>query len=318
MTKIVSFTRVLNEDDIIEAFVRHHAAHLDEMLFLDNGSTDRGVEILRALRDEGFPLKLFRNHAVSFDEIAVNSWGYQAASQVMGADWVVFLDADEFIATPDSLPLLTMLPQDQLAVSVPLVHYGQVGAEDEDEPVVPWRLRWRKVAPSGVNKVMARAKLPTLLAGAGNHAVFVNGKELEAPPLPGVSLAHYPRRNGWQAAQKWAAGRLKALASGAPGAFYSGHYVTPFEILRDQPEMFLLNEDFFAREFDKSSATEDPLAYLGGVLAYYQPSDPRLKALSGFLHLAEKLAIQHGKLLDESPQARSLVEGWNARRDFLF
>ena len=101
MTKIVSFTRVLNEDDIIEAFVRHHAAHVDEMLFLDNGSTDRTAEILKALQEEGFPLKLFRNYAVSFDEIAINSWGYQIASQVLGADWVVFLDADEFIATPE-------------------------------------------------------------------------------------------------------------------------------------------------------------------------------------------------------------------------
>ncbi|HTQ70762.1 MAG TPA: glycosyltransferase family 2 protein [Acidocella sp.] len=316
--KIVSFTRVLNEDDIIEAFVRHNAAHIDEMLFLDNGSTDRTIEILKALRDEGFPLKLFRNYAVSFDEIAINSWGYQAASQVMGADWVVFLDADEFIATPDSLPLLTLLPGQGRALSVPLVNYGQVGGESMDEPVVPWRLRWHKSAPTGVHKVMAQARIPNLLVGAGNHAVFVQGQEVPAPALPGVSLAHYPRRTGWQAMQKWAAGRLKALASGAPGQFYSGHYVFPFETLRDRPWEFLLNEDFLARDFDRSTATEAPLAYLGGPLAYYQPSDPRMKALSSFLHFTEQLAMQHGRLMDESPQMRALVEGWNARRDFLF
>ncbi len=318
MTKIVSFTRVLNEDDIIEAFVRHHATHVDEMLFLDNGSTDRTIEILKALHDEGFPLKLFRNYAVSFDEIAINSWGYQAASQVLGADWVVFLDADEFIATPDSVPLLTLLPEDERAVSVPLVNYGQVGGENMDEPVVPWRLRWHKSAPTRVFKVMARARIPNLLVGAGNHGVFVKALEVPAPSLPGASLAHYPRRTGWQAMQKWAAGRLKALASGAPGEFYSEHYVSPFETLRDKPWELLLNEGFLVQEFDKSLATEAPLAYLGGPLAYYRPSDPRLKALSSFLHFTEQLARQHGRLLDESPQARALVEGWNARRDFLF
>lgn len=236
----------------------------------------------------------------------------------MGADWVVFLDADEFIATPDSLPLLTLLPEGERALSMPLVNYGQVGGENMDEPVVPWRLRWRKAAPTGMNKVMARARLPNLLVGAGNHAVFVKGQEMQAAALPGVSLAHYPRRSGWQVMQKWAAGRLKALASGAPGAFYSGHYVSPFETLRDKPWELLLNEGFLEQEFDKSLAIEAPLAYLGGRLSYYQPSDQRMKALSSFLHFTEQLARQHGRLLDESREATTLVEGWNAKRDFLF
>ena len=214
--------------------------------------------------------------------------------------------------------MLTLLPEDERAISVPLVNYGQVGGENMDEPVVPWRLRWHKTAPTGVNKVMAPARIANLLVGAGNHAVFLKGEELPAPALPGVRLAHYPRRNGWQAMQKWAAGRLKALSSGAPGQFYSGHYVSPFETLRDKPWELLLNEGFLEQEFDKSLATEAPLAYLGGPLAYYQPSDPRMKALSSFLHFSEQLARQHGRLMDESPQARALVEGGNARRDFLF
>ena len=318
MTKIVSFTRVLNEDDIIEAFVRHHAGHVDEMLFLDNGSTDRTLEILKALREEGFLLKVFRNHAVSFDEIAINSWGYRAASQLLGADWVAFLDADEFIATPDSAPLLTLLPETLPAVSAKLVNYGQVGGEDVDEPVIPWRLRWRYAGEINVRKVMAKAGIPGLVVGLGNQGVFAGGKELPAPPLEGVSLAHYPRRDGWQLMQKWAAGRLKALASGAPGEFYSGHYTGPYERLRDRPWEFMLNAEFLAKDFDKSVAMEAPLAYLGGPLAYYQPSDPRMKALSGFLNMTEQLARQHGRLLDESPEARVLVEAWNAKRDFLF
>ena len=318
MTKIVSFTRVLNEDDIIEAFVRHHAGHVDEMLFLDNGSTDRTLEILQALREEGFPLKVFRNHAVSFDEIAVNSWGYLAASQLLGADWVALLDADEFIATPDSAPLSTLLPPDALAVSMQLVNYGQVGGENPAEPVIPWRLRWRYAGETNVDKVIVRGSLPGLVAGAGNHGVFINGQPVPAPRLDGVWLAHYPRRSGWQVMQKWAAGRLKALAAGAAAEHFSEHYASPFETLRDKPWELLLNPGFLEQEFDKSLVVEAPLAYLGGDLAYYEPSDPRMKALSNFLHYTEQLARQHGRLLDESPEARALVEAWNTRRDFLF
>lgn len=318
MTKIVSFTRILNEDDIIEAFVRHHAGHVDEMLFLDNGSTDRTLEILQALREEGFPLKVFRNHAVSFDEIAINSWGYLAASQLMGASWLAFLDADEFGSTLDSAPLVTLLPKSGPVVGVKLVNYGQVGDENMDEPVIPWRLRWRYAGETNVTKIIVKARVPGLVIGAGNHGAFIGAQQLPALPLEDVCLAHYPRRNGWQVMQKWAAGRLKALATGTPGENFSGHYTGPFERMRDRPWEFLLSEDFFAGDFDKSVATEAPLTYLGGPLAYYQPSDPRMKAVSAFLHMTEQLARQHGRLLDESPEARVLVEVWNARRDYLF
>ena len=43
-----------------------------------------------------------------------------------------------------------------------------------------------------------------------------------------------------------------------------------------------------------------------------------MKALSAFLHMTERLVRQHGRLLDESPEAHTLVEAWNARRDHLF
>jgi hypothetical protein len=39
----VSVTRVLNEDDVVEAFVRHSCAHVDHMLLADGrGGSDAG------------------------------------------------------------------------------------------------------------------------------------------------------------------------------------------------------------------------------------------------------------------------------------
>jgi hypothetical protein len=63
LAKIVSVTRILNEDDIVEAFVRHNAVHADHMLFLDDSSIDRTLEILQTLQVEGFPLTVFQNFA---------------------------------------------------------------------------------------------------------------------------------------------------------------------------------------------------------------------------------------------------------------
>lgn len=44
--KIVSITMVKNEVDIIESFVRYHLKIFDEMIILDNGSTDETVNII--------------------------------------------------------------------------------------------------------------------------------------------------------------------------------------------------------------------------------------------------------------------------------
>jgi len=317
VSKIVSVTRILNEDDIVEAFVRHNAVHVDHMLFLDNGSTDRTLEILRALQAEGFPLTVFQSFAISFDEIATNSWSYQVASQILGAGWVVYLDADEFIATPDSMPLEGLLPPAHNAVTAQLVNYVQTREDNADEPVVPWRQRWRQPGETGVVKLMLRANLPQVMVDAGNHGAFSNGQKLPAVPLAGVTLAHYPRRNGWQIVQKMCAGWLKAVAAGRNGMQHSRHYLSPFETIRDKPDEVFFG-DYFKFELSRLHAVEEPLAYLGGPLVYWQKTDPAMKAAQIFLHFAERLALQHGRLIDEATPARALVDSWNAKREFLF
>ena len=320
MLKLVSVTRILNEDDIAEAFVRHNARHVDHMLFLDNGSTDLTLEILRALQAEGVPLTVVQTHSISFDEIAINSWGYQAASQLFGADWVVFIDADEFIATENSAPLATLLSVNEPAITAELVNYGQTELDDPKELIVPLRLRHRWAGDTNVDKLILRAGLPGVAIGAGNHGAFAGGKVLPARRHAQINFAHYPRRSGWQILQKMAAGWLKALAAGRPAveAGYSEHYRSPFETMRDKPGELLYNSSYFAREFGLDQAIEAPLDYLGGALRYTQPADPAMKAAHMFLCFTERLAAQHGRLLDESPHARALVESWNAKRDFLF
>jgi hypothetical protein len=61
---LVGITRVLNEDDIVEAFVRHHATMVDHHVFVDNGSTDETIAILRALKDEGLNISVFHMNLV--------------------------------------------------------------------------------------------------------------------------------------------------------------------------------------------------------------------------------------------------------------
>src|ERR1700743_614604 len=96
---LIGITKVLNEDDIVEAFIRHHATMVDHHLILDNGSTDETLSILKALKDEGLNLSVFQNRCTFFNEAAYNTELFKHARNVLGADWAIFLDTDEFIDT---------------------------------------------------------------------------------------------------------------------------------------------------------------------------------------------------------------------------
>ena len=110
----------------------------------------------------------------------------------------------------------------------------------------------------------------------------------------------------------------------APGGAPAGWDVSEFpdvaaleECLRDRPAD-VLQSDYFKFDFKRADAIEAPLAYLGGPLLYWQKSDPAIKAAQSFLRFAERLALQHGRLIDEVPPARTAVDAWNAKRDFVF
>ena len=47
--KIVAISMVRNEADVIEAFVRHHAGLVDELIVVDHRSIDGTDELLREL-----------------------------------------------------------------------------------------------------------------------------------------------------------------------------------------------------------------------------------------------------------------------------
>ena len=91
--RLVAVSRVFNEDDIVEAFVRHHAALFDGHVLLDGGSNDRTRAILRALRGS-MPnrIELVEANAPTFCETLHNTFLYRRAVDAHRADWVCFLD----------------------------------------------------------------------------------------------------------------------------------------------------------------------------------------------------------------------------------
>jgi glycosyltransferase involved in cell wall biosynthesis len=89
---ILGIAVVRDEDDLICEWVDHHESLLDGLIVIDDGSTDRTVPLLGMMRDYGAPLRLYRK-----ESSALHSAAMTAAMHENGADWYVFLDADEFL-----------------------------------------------------------------------------------------------------------------------------------------------------------------------------------------------------------------------------
>lgn len=324
--KIVAVTRVLNEDDILEAFARHHAAHVDHHIFLDNGSSDRSLAILRSLHDIGFPITLLRSRAVIFNETGYNAFLLRYAVQQFEADWVLFLDCDEFLDLRDSEASLRehlrLVPPEIMALKLELANYHQSPSDSSDEMLVPRRLTQRDRTGTGVHKVVVRGSLSgqPAVVSAGNHEVLLNGEPVPSRVEAQIRLAHYFRRSAWQVITKTLTGRLKVLAAGQQELQHNtaSHYVDFFETMRDAPERLLADENFMRGPVQGLDLVTDPIAYNGGMLTFTQRSDDRLKAIRNLMHLAEALAAQHGRLMDGNEAIRAQVDRWNATVERFF
>ncbi len=310
--RIVAATRVRNEDDIIEAQIRHHAALVDAHLLLDNGSTDATQAILAALRDEGLALHVISDGTAHFADAQHNTRLYRHACTALGADWVVFLDADEFIDPRGFASLAQVLAgigTEHPSVGMQLRNYDAGAPEGAGERNVLRRLTRRGSAPTDVWKVIVRGRTDpgAIEVDHGNHQIFVDGAV--RPPLrqDAIVLGHYPNRSPFHWAGKATIGWLKVLAAGERlwGGGTSGHYAPFIRQFKADPRGWLAGAG--AAPAADPALIDDPLPYLGAPLRYTGAADYAARALSQTLAAAEEIAIAHGRMIEagEPPKPRT-------------
>jgi hypothetical protein len=313
--KLVAVTRIMNEDDIVEAFIRHHAGRVDHHLLLDNGSIDRTIEILQALKSEGLEITVLQNKGVFFNERFYNTQLFLFAAREFAADWVLFLDTDEFIddrKTPNGLhKYFETVPPDVNCLSLTSVQYFDTGHNLQDL-LVPRRVRHREAQTGAVvTKVCIRGRLAGYVEiDAGQHSAIMHGKNLPTKAAETLFLAHYFRRGPYHLIWKSVLGRLKVLAAGKQELLQNRatHYTPIFEVLRDAPERLLLDAAWKSPPHDPQTLTDDPIHYTGGDLRYTQVSDDQMKAIRILLSYADGLATQFGSLMDTNEGVRLQVE----------
>ncbi|HTU53655.1 MAG TPA: glycosyltransferase family 2 protein [Acetobacteraceae bacterium] len=319
--RLVAVSCVLNEDDIIEAFVRHHAPFVDHHVLLDNGSIDRTVAILKKLAEAGLPITVFSNRAPIFAETGFNTFLYRYALEEQRADAVLFLDADEFLDLRRFGSTLggrlAELPPDAGGLRLPMINYHATAADNSNELTVVRRIRLRDPMPGDVSKILLRRLLPSwgVVVDAGNHKATFNGKEAFCVPDKRVVLAHFSDRSRWRWLARVAIGQIKVRASAQQERSQNRgvHYRSTYEIMRDAPHRLGITRNFGALPPPQKEWVDDPIAYRGGVLSFTERSDERLKALRSAIAVVEALADQHARLIDANHAVRLQVEQWAAQ-----
>lgn len=185
---------VKDEADIIETTVRHLAWHVDEILVLDNMSSDGTTDILHWLGSE-LPLFVIPDNERGHYQGRKTSWLAKLALDRRHR-WVVPCDADEFWFTSDGRPLrdwLDGIGREHQFVKASILNHVCTALDDPDEPNPVRRIGWRQRTPLDIRwgKVACRTR-PDLEIHDGNHSASTHGVGTTGN---GLEIRHFPYRS---------------------------------------------------------------------------------------------------------------------------
>jgi len=206
--KLISVSVVRNEEDIIEAFVRYHCSILDRMVIVDHGSTDETKTILEKLLQEGLPLNVHHDDRYEHDQSAmITEWACDTVLRY-APDWVLPLDADEFLRPTDREKVRDAFAAFDNGTPIKIIPYTYVLANEHkgNEASIFKRMTKRRKTESPLS---ARVMIPSGLLEnddsvrikQGNHALEKDGLEISAQECD-LTIAHFPYRSPGQLLRK--------------------------------------------------------------------------------------------------------------------
>lgn len=217
-----------NEEDIVEASIRHNLRSLDALTVVDHGSDDATPDILAALVREGLPLDVRRDESLELRQTEITT-AHVRRLLGDGADLCVPVDADEFLRMPSraTFERVVAAADPELHLAMPWLTY--LVPPDDSGDIIARLARARRVNRErhGLAKVVVRRSLldtPLATIGEGNHEVrsHEGGERIAHEALPGevAALAHVPVRSAAQWTAKVAVSTLAyRLANRDDGSF---------------------------------------------------------------------------------------------------
>lgn len=196
---------VKNECDIIELFIRQNAHFCDHIYILNHHSTDGTVQIIENLRALGLPVSVENIEEVKFDQAQFITRKVREIARTGDHDYIIPLDADEFLAEPQAQSLAELL-----ASEVSLSGWARIDwitfcpiRSDYFLHDAPLAACFRSRTIEGPNKkiILGRDFAKDCNVANGNHKA--RNPSLSSPPaqLP-YQLQHVPVRSSAQIVRK--------------------------------------------------------------------------------------------------------------------
>lgn len=305
--KTVAVCCLKNEADLVEPLVRHTCQLVDRMVVLDDGSHDESPMILQQLTDEGLPLDVITLRSLGKDQKArMTRLICDEAGHRLQADWILAIDADEFLNVPEGSSLIPQdIPPD---TCLGLLWRGYVVQSQDNSadrnPIT--RLRHRRVfEPRPTFKLLIPGHLARQPGGwieQGNHYYWVGGTRTPCQMHPTTWLGHFPLRSAGQHLIRVLGTQLAYLTMPDRNPEWGWSNREPFELFKDNPEGFAETLEYeslhyatpHARELKHAiEVVDDPFPYRGGPLRYTSPTRTVLQACGILARMAEQLAVQH-------------------------
>ena len=113
--RLATVSYIGDEEDIIETFVRHHAACVDRMVIVCTARERKTPAILEQLRKEGLPLEISYHTPLFHDQAEVLTRVLHGIHTRLKPQWILPLDADEFLHG-DAHAAFKLLPRDHVSL----------------------------------------------------------------------------------------------------------------------------------------------------------------------------------------------------------
>ena len=220
--RICGLTIVRDEEDIVEASIRHNLGALDALTVVDHGSDDGTSAIVEALRAEGLPIDLVREGAIEYRQSDLMT-AHARRILAGGADLCCPLDADEFLRVPSRADFERAAERAGATRHLAVPRHTccpEFGPGD----IVARLRRGRRLAVERHDRfkvIAGRALLeqPQAAMGDGVLAVQPGGAPPPSHELVRAEVAcvtHVPIRSAGQYTSKFSVGYLSRLLAGVP------------------------------------------------------------------------------------------------------
>lgn len=244
--RLISYTMVKNEEDIIEIFIRKNLEILDHMYISDNMSQDGTREILNSLSREGLSITVWDDFDPRHLQSKKTTSAYHKISKEDNFDGIFFIDSDEFLL--GSKEKVSEFFNIGRVYELERIRYVINDLEENKESFFK-KMEYRLKKPESSKSMLFHDKkeYEYIRIGEGNHYIYHHGKVLNDGVLS-LKIAHFPMRTKEQFIRKNLLGWLSLMQIN-PDALneknpVGKHWRDAYQFILDR-DCILSNQEFY-------------------------------------------------------------------------